>query len=175
MTLPKFTYHPDPLATGAVVKSMKVCDCCGEARGYLYSGSIYSQRDVEWLCPWCIADGSAAREFKASYSDDFPLDGAGLKREVIAEVCQRTPGYQSWRQEVWLDHCGDACEFHGFAEHDELKALSGQALQAFLSRHMLKANLWQDILDTYEKGGNPAVYKFRCRHCGDILYGMDFL
>ena len=25
-----------------------------------------------------------------------------------------------------------------------------------------------------ESGGNPAVYKFRCRHCGRVRDGLDF-
>ncbi|MCU9953286.1 CbrC family protein [Burkholderia pyrrocinia] len=34
MSLPAFRYHPDPLATGSVIRSDARCMCCGDARGY---------------------------------------------------------------------------------------------------------------------------------------------
>lgn len=38
MTLPKFKYHPDPVATGHLVESDTACACCGQVRGYIYTG-----------------------------------------------------------------------------------------------------------------------------------------
>ncbi|WP_274521918.1 CbrC family protein [Burkholderia pyrrocinia] len=38
-SLPAFRYHPDPLATGSVIRSDARCVCCGDARGYVYAGS----------------------------------------------------------------------------------------------------------------------------------------
>ena len=46
--LPKFTYHPDPLATGAVGVSDRTCECCGQARGYIYTASVY-----RFVCRHC--------------------------------------------------------------------------------------------------------------------------
>lgn len=43
MDLPKFKYHPNPLVTGAIEPSEVACECCGKARGYIYS-SVYMQR-----------------------------------------------------------------------------------------------------------------------------------
>ena len=116
MDLPNFRYHRNPLATGAIEQSDSVCECCEEARGYIYKASIYSEKAIDVLCPWCIADGSAAEKFTASFVDDYPLIEAGLNQKIIEEVCRRTPGYISWQQEVWLQHCIDACEFCGDAE-----------------------------------------------------------
>ena len=60
---PKFRYHPDPIGTGAFKKADKpqICECCGKKTGYVYESPFYSTEDVECLCPWCIADGSAAK------------------------------------------------------------------------------------------------------------------
>ncbi len=108
------------------------------------------------------------------FSDDYPLQEAGLPEEMISEVCERTPGYNSWQQEVWQTHCGTACVFHGDAEKDELVNLSGELLEKFLRVEMIKPDVWLNILQHYEKGGNPAVYKFGCPECSEVIYTMDF-
>ncbi|MDK9806970.1 CbrC family protein, partial [Vibrio sp. D406a] len=33
MELPKFKYHPDPIATGVFEKSDDICECCSKAKG----------------------------------------------------------------------------------------------------------------------------------------------
>jgi len=45
LDLPKFKYHPDPIATGSVAESENICACCEQARGYIYSGPVYSEAD----------------------------------------------------------------------------------------------------------------------------------
>jgi uncharacterized protein CbrC (UPF0167 family) len=172
--LPSFRYHPDPIATGSVVLSDTLCRCCGQARGYIYKASVYCRELLrESLCPWCIADGSAAQKFDAVFSDAEPLAQAGVPMATIKEVTERTPGYISWQQEVWLSCCGDACEFHGDAPKQELDALTGEPLASLFSECGIDRITWDKILKSYQPGGNPAVYRFRCRHCGQVRYGFD--
>jgi len=173
MPLPKFRYHPDPLATGSIKPSTAVCDCCGEARGFEYTASFYTrQKPKPILCPWCIESGDAARKYDGAFSDDYPLQD--LAPEIVQEVCQRTPGYNSWQQEVWQSHCNDACEFLGDAELEELRALAGDDLAAQLKRSGMKDQHWTSLVAKYQKGGSPAVYKFACRHCRTVIYPIDF-
>ena len=174
MELPKFKYHPNPLVTGAIEASNEECECCGKEKGYIYNSILYAEEELEFICPWCIADGSAATKFDGTFIDDYPLQNAGLSQDIMSEVCERTPGYNSWQQEQWQSHCGDACEFHGNPEKEELKALSGKALDSFLIKEMIKHDMWANILESYEKSGSPAVYKFKCRKCPEIIYTMDF-
>jgi uncharacterized protein CbrC (UPF0167 family) len=82
--LPKFKYHPDPVATGAIKPSEEVCECCNRARGYVYTSTIYAEDEIQFICPWCIADGSAAQKFDGMFSDDYPLKEAGVNEEVIS-------------------------------------------------------------------------------------------
>nr|WP_237539126.1 CbrC family protein [Streptomyces sp. SID486] len=41
--LPAFPYHPDPIGTGAVVRSEAECASCGQARGYVYAGPVFAE------------------------------------------------------------------------------------------------------------------------------------
>src|SRR3954452_7382977 len=120
MNLPTFRYHPDPIATGSIKPSGASCICCAEARGFVYAGPVYSTRNNldDAICPWCIADGSAAKKFDASFTDaagigggdeDWPEVSAG----IIEEVSLRTPGYNSWQEERWFTCCDDAAAYLG--------------------------------------------------------------
>ena len=174
MELPKFKYHPDPIATGNIIKSDDTCECCGTQTGYAYNSNIYAEEEIEFICPWCIANGKAAEKFDGLFSDDYPLVQAGVNEKTIEEVTKRTPGYNSWQQEEWQAHCGDACEFHGDAKKAELEKLEGVNLEEFLKVQMITPEVWKDVLEGYEPGGNPAIYKYVCHQCGEVIYTMDF-
>ena len=115
--LPEFPYHPDPVATGSVEASEATCRSCGCARGFVYTGPVYAvEAVVESLCPWCIADGSAAEKFDAEFTDvgaDAPDD---VPADVIETIARRTPGFEGRQQEHWLYHCGDGAAFLGTSE-----------------------------------------------------------
>lgn len=172
--LPPFTYHPDPLATGAVEASTTVCACCGKARGFIYVGPVYGGRDLDnALCPWCIADGSAAAKLDASFADPSPLQRAGVAEAIVQQVHLRTPGYVSWQQESWLSHCNDACEFHGDATESEVRNASPETKAHWLSEYDQDEEGWAWATQGYKPGGRSAFYKFVCRHCRLVTFGWD--
>jgi uncharacterized protein CbrC (UPF0167 family) len=171
--LPQFKYHPDPIATGAFKLSDATCQCCGEARGYIYAASVYAEEDVESVCPWCIADGSLEQKHDAMLNDDLPLHAAGLPSEVIREVTRRTPGYISWQQDSWIVCCNDACEFHGDAPEDEIRALDEEGIAALSAESGFSIEDLKEMVSQYEPGGSPAFYKFVCRHCSRVKYNGD--
>lgn len=173
MDLPKFRYHPDPIATGAIVSTDKACNVCGQERGYKYSSTMYARMQVDCICPWCIADGTAAEKLDGMFLDDYPLKSAGAPQPVVDEVCLRTPGYNSWQQQIWQSHCGDACEFHGDASEAEIANLSGEVLEEFLTREGLKAEHWPRLQENYVPGGDASIFKFICRKCRVPLYNLD--
>jgi uncharacterized protein CbrC (UPF0167 family) len=115
LELPAFRYHPDPLATGSVIASDAACAACDKARGYVYAGPVYAPDEPEALCPWCIADGTAAEVFDAEFTDVGVGVPDDVPREVLEELAFRTPGFSGLQQEHWLYHCADAAEFHGVA------------------------------------------------------------
>lgn len=174
MDLPTFKYHPNPIATGAVKESDAACECCGQARGFIYTSRLYSAQKVEAICPWCIADGSAAKKFEGMFCDDSPLAEAGLAEEVIGEVSQRTPCFNSWQQQVWLTCCEDACEFHGNVSTAEVAAMDiDAAAEAFHGRWPNESQ-FEQFKKNYRPGGNPAIYKWVCRHCAKVQLYADF-
>jgi uncharacterized protein CbrC (UPF0167 family) len=121
MTLPTFRYHPDPLASGSVVVSDKKCRCCGKARGYIYTGPVYAEGELEdMICPWCIADGSANKKFDATFFDAEAVDDE-VPDAAMDEICERTPGYIAWQQGHWPACCGDAVQFIGPAGNAEVE------------------------------------------------------
>ena len=172
-SLPVFRYHPDPLATGSIVKSDATCECCQKPRGYIYASLPYGRRDVEFVCPWCIADGSANRRLGASFVDDAPLLDAGVPVAVAEEVALRTPGYESWQQEEWMACCGDACEYHGDARLSDLQVLDRVAVSRISEDTRFSVEDLEYFIEHYTPKGSPAFYKFRCRHCGALKFNAD--
>ena len=94
---PEFPYHPDPRTTGSIV-DVDACRCalCGHRVRLVYTGPVFAADDEfdGALCPWCIADGSAALRLGVEFTDvgdDVPADVPG---RVLDEITERTPGLQ---------------------------------------------------------------------------------
>lgn len=139
----------------------------------MYQGPIYSVEDVGSLCPWCLADGSAAASLDAMFTDDHPL--AALAPSIIDEVVHRTPGFFGWQQERWLIHCGDAAAFLGRAGYREL-VQHPAALERI--REELDTFSWPEVLvnehlEGLDSESSPTAYLFRCLHCGEELAYSD--
>lgn len=174
--LPSFRYHPDPIATGSVVAEEFDCISCGQRRAFRYAGPVYSVHTVpKTLCPWCIADGRASEMFDAQFTDvcwQVPTD---VDAAVTEEVLRRTPGFSGWQQEQWLNHCGDAAEFHGPVGAEELVAFpdAREVLRAELSGGPWSAAVVEGYLHALSRHGQPTAYLFRCRHCRMYLAYSD--
>jgi len=175
--LPEFAYHPDPVATGSVVRSDAECMACGRARGWIYRGPVYAVAELDdALCPWCIADGTAAARFDAEFTDV----GAGVHDDVPAEVVEtigcRTPGFTGWQQEHWLYHCGDGAAFLGPAGWEELQAHPDAlaALRIEAAEYGWSTGELERYVRSLDREGEPTAYFFRCRHCGTALAYSDF-
>ncbi len=116
--LPQFPYHRDPVASGSVNESDATCECCGKARGLIYSGVTYARGRIEALCPWCIADGSAADKFDAQFFDaqfaDY-VDGkrkpVQLPKQFYRAVFGCTIGFATYNPIDWWVHCGEPAEY----------------------------------------------------------------
>lgn len=177
-TLPPFRYHPDPVATGAFEQRPTVCRCCGQARGWSYVVAPYAVEQLwDALCPWCIADGSAARRFDAVYTD-LTRPGtvpSGTPAEVVKVIATRTPGFSGWQDERWLFHCGDGAAFLGPAGWDELVELPEvvEDLCGQLVADGMDLDDAEIIVGSLDVDGSSTAYLFRCLHCGVHLAYAD--
>jgi uncharacterized protein len=173
-TLPTFRYHSDPIGTGSVEASGRTCIACGEAKGYIYVGPVYSEQDIqdieESVCPWCIADGTAHSLFAAEFTDMAGIGrGEGWDEVPVAvqeEVAYRTPGFNTWQGDAWFTHCGDAAAFLGPMGRDELETQGPAAVEAIRAESGYEGDDWRDYYEGLERDGSPTAYLFRCLSCG---------
>jgi hypothetical protein len=177
--LPAFRYHPEPIATGSVAPSDRVCRCCGSARGFIYTGPTYAETDLDnGLCPWCIADGGAHQKFSAAFTDLDSIGNTDLWPPVAPAVAEavafRTPGFQGWQQERWFTCCGDAGAFLGPKGRLELEDAGEQALTAIREEIGYEGAAWEEYLDALNRDFGPTAYLFRCLHCGRLGGYSDF-
>ena len=169
--LPRFRYHPDPVATGSVEPSDQACVLCGEARGYIYTGPVYGEEEHEDdLCPWCIADGGAHDLLGAAFTDSAGVGGRGswaaVPQSVIDEIAFRTPGFSGWQQERWFTCCGDGAEFLGPMGAKQLAALGPAAIEAIREETgWERGPQWGNYFRALDREGEPTAYLFRCFTC----------
>lgn len=180
MDLPTFRYHPDPISTGSIVESDNECVCCGQRRGYIYTGPVYAVEELdESICPWCIASGEAHSRFDAEFVDAAGVGDRGswekVPRSIVEEVAFRTPGFAGWQQERWWTHCGDAAQFIGRAGSSDALAHGSATIE------VLRADLgwtpgkkFDDYVLALDADGQPTAYLFRCLHCGAVGGYSDF-
>ena len=179
MDLPAFRYHPDPIASGSIVASDASCACCGEARGFIYTGPTYCEAEVEdALCPWCIADGSAAKKLDADFTDSacFPDE---IARATVEEIALRTPGFSAWQQGKWLACCGDAAAFLEPVGHGEMRARYPQiegALMMYIVHELgISGGAATRFLQSLDRDQGPTAYVFACRHCDSKPAYVDYV
>lgn len=172
--LPKFKYHSDPLKTKSIELEETDCPVCGKHSDYCYVGPLYSRETVEGICPWCIADGSAAKKYDGQFNSG--CDGVD-NDEFIDELIHRTPGFCSVQGGPWMSHCGDYCEF--IAKIGQVSNIGiNEFLKDIVSEDMEKVTgtlgvKKEEIEEYMEKNGYLEGYLFRCLKCGKMRLYID--
>ncbi|MCU1233307.1 MAG: hypothetical protein JWP63_1274 [Candidatus Solibacter sp.] len=178
MAPPVFRYHPDPLGSGSLVASDKTCRSCGQARGYIYTGPVYSAHQLDdSLCPWCIADGSAHEKFDAIFVDDEAFEGE-VPEEAAEEITERTPGFNSFQGEGWPGCCEDATAFvtpAGMRELREQPDLEGLVLDHIIHQMEISGGAATRLLNSLHRDAGPTAYLFRCLHCQNHHFHIDYV
>jgi uncharacterized protein CbrC (UPF0167 family) len=177
--LPIFRYHPDPLATRSIREDADTpCLACNRIRGYIYTGPVYTEKNFlleDHLCPWCIADGSAAKRFGATFTDTGQTED--IADAVRNELETRTPGFTAWQQEQWLSCCGDAAAFIGLAGALELQqdfpAAIPEVRRYLRSEYDLSKQEVEELFAALSKTHQPTTYIFRCLHCHRYMAYVD--
>ncbi|MFE1311013.1 CbrC family protein [Streptomyces sp. NPDC058755] len=169
--LPRFAYHS---GAGAMAPSDEPCVCCGQVRGWVYTGPVYgAEAPSRGICPYCIAFGKAAERYGATFND--VIDGE-VPDEVAREILERTPGIPSWQSPRWLTHCGDGAEFMEPAGTEELRHFPDavEALRRECAEWGWSAERVDAYLTALDTDDQPTAYLFRCRVCGTHLACSDF-
>jgi uncharacterized protein len=169
MELPSFRFHPDPIRSGSVFESDAKCRRCKKSRGYIYTGPVYSEEELDdSICPWCIADGSAHEKFDATFIDTeaFP---DGISPEIIDEIACRTPGFSCWQNEQWLTCCGGAMAFLEPAGIQEIRQryprLDGNLMSYIVYELKISGGAAKRMLESLNRDSGPTAYVFQCRQC----------
>ncbi|ODG90167.1 hypothetical protein BED47_12580 [Gottfriedia luciferensis] len=164
MKLPNFKYNPNPIKLGVIIEEVTICPVCEQKRNFVYEGPFFSEEDVEGICPWCIADGSAAQKYDGEFQDLESCDEVDSD-EFVDELIYRTPGYTGWQQEYWLSHCGDFCSIIDYVGWEEVQHLENE-IEADLNRLCEEYGLSiQEFKDTLKNDGNLQGYLFQCNCC----------
>jgi uncharacterized protein CbrC (UPF0167 family) len=170
--LPIFKYNPDAEKHGLLVRRNAVCPCCQQATDIVYEGPFYSAETVHDLCPWCIADGSAAKKYDGEFTDSEGAEDVDDYKMQI-ELMARTPGYIAWQQEKWPSHCGDFCSFRGIVGQKEIAPLAEELIDDI---EMLADEFSMDeeeLVESLLAGGDMQGYLFQCLHCGQHRLHAD--
>jgi uncharacterized protein CbrC (UPF0167 family) len=177
MNLPAFKYHRSPVQSGSVEESDKGCKCCGEIRGYIYVGPVYSETDLEEsICPWCIGDGAAHQKFNATFVDEEALPDE-LPESVVQALSQRTPGYDSWQPERWFACCGDAMTYLEPAGIREIRERYREAefvvLNSIIYDLHISGAASTRMLESLNRDSGPTAHIFQCSHCSAYRTFID--
>lgn len=173
--MPTFTYHPDPVGTGAFEHLGRTCRCCELNRGWIYVLGAYGPEDLrDEVCPWCIADGSAAERFGVHFTGiGTAVDD--VAEEVLDELKHRTPGFSGWQAERWVFHCNDAAAFLGAAGWETLEEHPGALanVREQVSGWGFEPDEVDAVVASLDVDGSATAYLFRCRHCEIYLAYAD--
>lgn len=175
-TLPRFRYHPDPVATGAFDEVTITCACCSQRRTWRYTIPAYGTDDLrDSLCPWCIADGSAATHFHLVFTDLSASWDADIAPQVREEIERCTPGFSGWQQERWLFHCGDAAAFVGSGGWSDVRDLPGAVadLRTQISGWGFDTEEVEAFTESLDVDSSPVAHVFRCLTCDRHLAYAD--
>ncbi len=163
-TLPVFKYFADPVAAKVFEEDpTAVCPCCEKQTGWIYTMEPYGEDEIEDICPWCIADGSAAEKFDVVFNDT-PSD---VPDDVASEIEERTPEFPSWQQGMWLSHCDDACVFVGSPDWEQLQQMPD------ICQELLDIGHTEAQLRMLGEDSPWSAYVFTCLHCGEQLVYSD--
>lgn len=174
-SFPSFPLFYDPVGEKSFEQRESVCAGCGKSQPWTYVGPQYGEGELdEPLCPWCIADGSAAAKLKRSFNDatmypctaDRPRFTA--EDEHLVEHC--TPGFTTWQGNHWMLCCGRACVYIGEAKAGDL--LPGGRWESAV-RSVIDD--WDEREEEERQSivrdighGSVCAYIFRCRVCGEL-------
>ena len=172
MDLPVFRYSPNAYHINVFKEEPGECSICNQARQIKYTASFYSVERPDYICPWCIADGSAAKKYGGEFNFYDDIEGISadpatvvhnsIPAELARQLVERTPSYIAWQARVWLSHCGEPCAFVDYVDWETVEQYETELIADIENLgcgvDFIKANLSKD--------GRVVGYLFECLQCG---------
>lgn len=170
--LPHFKYQPNALKLGLIEKKNFTCSVCEIEREYAHVGGMYTAAKVTLMCPWCVADGSAAKKYDGVFIDATGCEKVTDPRK-ITELVTTTPKYLGWQEEAWLAHCDDYCAFMQYVGWKEIQHLKDDLMNDI---EKIKSD-WNFSQLEFEQslvnGSGTQGYLFKCLHCDHYRLHVD--
>ena len=173
MQIPKFKYNPNPIETECLEKSDKICEVCNKKQGYIATSIMSSVDDIYDVCPWCIADGSATKKHDGEFVVHIE-NAESLSTEVLQELSYRTVAYPAYQELTWLTHCNDGCEFLGHAREQDFKYISEEEIQRLLDENTFTKENIESLRTSNKMLELPYLLKFKCIHCNELKFLVDY-
>ena len=173
MLLPNFKYNPNPLETKCIEESDKTCQVCNNKRGYIATSMMSCLEDIYDVCPWCIADGSASKKYDGEFVIDIE-NPENLTDRVIEEISCKTVSFPSYQELIWLTHCNDGCEFLGHVKIQDFKLISEEEVNRLIKEKIFTEKDIRDFLNSEDTRELSYLLKFRCIHCGELKFWVDY-
>ncbi len=180
MELPKFKYSPNAYKLDIFIEEEGTCSVCNEKRKLKYNGSFYSIDKPNYICPWCISNGKAAEKYEGEFNDYLGIEGVSpdpkdpepsIPKEMLYEICTRTPSYNSWQQEVWLTHCNEPCVFIGYATSEAIKPILSEVKEDIENLNFPIEWFTEGFT---RESSDIGAYIFKCCNCGKHRLHVDF-
>lgn len=169
-----FPLFPDPIRENIFGVYPDPCDICGYIRGLIYTGPQFSPSpatDDLAVCPWCIADGSAAaRGLTFNDGTNYPcLDSTPQLTPQDRELVEcRTPGFVTWQGNHWLMCCGRACIYLGEADTGDLQGRWDGAVQSMFNHLDWPLERIDELVASVGRAQSPNAYVFQCQVCAAL-------
>lgn len=142
----------------------KLCECCDEETQIYSELGIYSEDEVDILCPDCIQGGVAAVSYEGEFNE---IDRDAVSEEDADAILHRTPTLPTNQEFSWKVCCGKPCIYLKRATHKDAEELNlFEELQEEIAFEDLEELLGEDE-------DSSLVMLFRCKECGKIHAIVD--
>lgn len=178
ITYPTFKYHPNAYGLDIFAQETGICNICGQHRELKYDCSFYAQEYPDYICPFCIADGSASQKYDGEFNDYTSIESVSpnpsdpkspIDPALLEEICCRTPSYTSWQQAEWKVHCNEPCAFIDYADVATITPLLDE-----LEEDIQNDGYPPEFIKTcLSKDGDLVGYLFQCVVCGKHRLHVD--
>ncbi len=178
MDYPQFKYHPNAYKLDIFIKEDGICSVCKQQRNLKYNCSFYSIDKPDYICPWCIENGEAAKTYDGQFNDYCGIEGVSpnpndppstVDAKLLNAICTQTPSYLSWQQQVWLVHCNQPCQFIDYANSEILEPIWDEIIEDIKNSGYPIGS----VKNYLSKDGEFVGYLFQCINCHQYRLHID--